>query len=328
MRRETVARDERAWRGRIVAALAVAATVVVGAGGAWRVVRAPHPVAAASPPAARVASASGAVLLSHQGITKALGALGDATIAPEDDVATSDDAKARLVLDSGATVELVAATQVHLRAGRPKNERIKLLAGEIAVHVPKLGTDESFRVETPDAEVAVHGTSFVVTVDHARTHVRVTEGIVSVRQGESTTFVHPGEAWPAPAPPVASPDSAPPVVSTPPPSTSSPAPLPAGSHGSAKRAAVDASTLAEQNSILQRALDERRHGDDAHAIQDIDLLLARYPKSPLAQEARVERFRALERMGQHARAVADARRYLADFSGGFATDEAKALILR
>jgi outer membrane protein assembly factor BamD (BamD/ComL family) len=88
------------------------------------------------------------------------------------------------------------------------------------------------------------------------------------------------------------------------------------------------STLAEQNKLLQQALDARRRGDETHAIESLDTLLTRYPSSPLTQEARVEKFRALEARSNHSRAVVEAQRYLADYPAGFAVNEAKALISR
>jgi hypothetical protein len=217
-----------------------------------------------------------------------------------------------MVLEGGATVELVADTRVRVRAAHA--ERIGITVGEIAVHVPKLGPDESFRVETPDAEVTVHGTSFVVAVHDGKTRVTVSEGVVTVKSGTGEALLHAGDAWPAPESHAVAPV---------------PAPAPAKSVAAAtSRPRPDPSTLDDQNRLLQRALASRRQGDDAHALVELDALLTRYPGSPLAQEARVEKFRALERMGQHAKAVGEARRYLADYPNGFAADEAKALALR
>lgn len=90
----------------------------------------------------------------------------------------------------------------------------------------------------------------------------------------------------------------------------------------------DTSTLADQNALLQTALDARRHGDDAAAIASLDKLISKYPHSPLLQDARVERMRALEKSGRHADAVSEAGRYLADFPTGYARDEAKALVVK
>src|SRR5262249_4459 len=99
-------------------------------------------------------------------------------------------------------------------------------------------------------------------------------------------------------------------------------------NGARPLARQEASTLAEQNRLLQQGLDARRRGDDTRALESFDKLLSRYPRSPLVQEARVEKFRALEHRGDHPRAGREGQRYLADYPTGFATNEAKALISR
>lgn len=88
-----------------------------------------------------------------------------------------------------------------------------------------------------------------------------------------------------------------------------------------------ASTLAQENDLYAAASSAARSGNDVLAVSDLSSLLSRYPASPLAQNARVDRFRALARLGRKQEAVAQARRYLADYPNGFARDEAKALVL-
>ena len=63
-------------------------------------------------------------------------------------------------------------------------------------------------------------------------------------------------------------------------------------------ASSDVSTLSEQNRLLAAALDARRRNDDAKAIVFLNELLRKYPSSPLAEDARVERLRCVERLGQ------------------------------
>jgi outer membrane protein assembly factor BamD (BamD/ComL family) len=92
-------------------------------------------------------------------------------------------------------------------------------------------------------------------------------------------------------------------------------------------ALADASTLAEQNLLFRRAVDARNEGEDERAVKHFDALLGKYPKSALAQEARVERFRALKRLGRNREAAREARRYLMDHTNGFAKDEARGLAL-
>ena len=60
----------------------------------------------------------------------------------------------------------------------------------------------------------------------------------------------------------------------------------------------EVSTLSDQNRLLAAALDARTRNDDAKAIVFLNELLHKYPSSPLAEEARVERLRCLERLGQ------------------------------
>jgi outer membrane protein assembly factor BamD (BamD/ComL family) len=92
--------------------------------------------------------------------------------------------------------------------------------------------------------------------------------------------------------------------------------------------AAESSTLAQENDLYAAASRAAREGNDALAVSTLSTLLSRYPSSPLVQNARVDRFRALSRSGRSAEAVAAARRYLADYPNGFARDEAKALVLQ
>jgi outer membrane protein assembly factor BamD (BamD/ComL family) len=68
-------------------------------------------------------------------------------------------------------------------------------------------------------------------------------------------------------------------------------------------------------------------GSYALAIAELERLLTLYPSSTLAQNARVEHFRALKHLGRSAEARSAALRYLSDYPSGFARDEARALAL-
>lgn len=52
--------------------------------------------------------------------------------------------------------------------------------------------------------------------------------------------------------------------------------------------------LTEQNRLFQAFLDARHAHDDARAVHYLDELLKRYPRSPLADQARTARVRTLE----------------------------------
>jgi hypothetical protein len=111
---------------------------------------------------------------------------------------------------------------------------------------------------------------------------------------------------------------------------SSETPAPDRTHaaeGTGARPAGDSDALAQQNGLMQTALAARSNGDHAQAVRLLDELLRRHPSSPLIESARVERFRSLRRLGRHAEASREARRYLASYARGFARDEARRLIL-
>jgi hypothetical protein len=319
-------RERARRRARWLGGLALAASIALAVGAGWRIRGGRAPVASVPPPVfpAHVAQSTGTVLVVHAGATTVIPASNrDAPLESGDAVVTTPGGTARVALASGAVVEVAPSTQLSfaIPADAVHDERLSLSAGQTSAHVPQLGAGESFEVVTPDAEVIGRGTGFVVSVRSEgtpRTHVSVGEGFVLVRHAGQEFRVAAGEEWPAreaaaQAPPPAAP-SAPTAAQAP---SSSPA--------ASLRAP---STLGDQNALLQSALDARRAGDDAQAVTLLEQLLTRYPASPLAQEAHVERFRALERMGRHPAAVSAARLYLVAFPNGFARDEAKAIVLR
>jgi hypothetical protein len=71
----------------------------------------------------------------------------------------------------------------------------------------------------------------------------------------------------------------------------------------------------------------KQRGDDDRVVRELDVLMQRYSDSPLAPDARVERFRALKRLGRTAEAARSARRYLAEQPDGFAREEARDVAL-
>lgn len=311
--------------------LAAAAALLLMMGG-WGLVRrgTQRPVAHAADVhgAATLALAPGGTLLGQAGGERA--AVAGGALAPGDTLHTTGGA-ARLVLSSGAEVAVADATELRYEAPQAAgwmHESLRLDDGRVDVHVPKLPAGGTFDVMTPDAVVEVHGTRFSVIVDHGATQVAVTEGRVEVRSRGTSTMLGAGDHWasrraePAQAVPVAPPS---PSVAAPQAVAAAPAGRPAAPVAAAPPAA--ASTLAQQNRLFQQAMDARRRGDDRRAVAILDQLLARFPGSPLAEDARVERFRALKRLGQGNDASREARRYLADHPEGFARDEARDVAL-
>ena len=298
-------RSRAARRRRVAVSVSVAAAVLLAVGAATqlRLRDAAVAIGGAAPSAAHLREVSGEIIVADgRGAPRSLDA--ERALRAGDTVTTAAFAHAHLVLESGVSIEAASATAISL--GEPLDpatghldEEIRLGKGQVFVEVPRRTAGASFRVRTPSAEVVVHGTSFVVQVCDrcggaiGDTAVKVSEGVVAVRQGGKETLVAAGEQWPSRAADEAEEGkaSAPGDRAPPPPSTiASPARSAAG------KAAE--STLAEQNRIYQGALEARRRGDDARTLAMLDDLLARYPRSPLAQEARVERLRCLARLGQ------------------------------
>ena len=218
-------------------------------------------------------------------------------------------------------------------------------------------------VQTPDAMVLVHGTRFTVTVDPAGpsgagtvTTVQVSHGVVSVMQeGSERARLRAGQSWssrPSPATrraadePAASAgevDDAPrKAISLPANASRSARAASAGSRRKAlvtlpqrggaaeepaQEQAVVSSTLQEENRLFRLAVDARNRGDDSSAVRQFGQLLSKYPESALAQEAKVEQFRALKRLGRARDAAREARRYLIEHGNGFAEEEARDVAL-
>jgi hypothetical protein len=167
----------------------------------------------------------------------------------------------------------------------------RLARGAVSAHVTKLKAGERFVIDTPDAEVEVRGTRFQVTVvpgDEACgrgvvTRVAVSEGVVVVRSLGQEVRVDAGHHWPLdcsertilaerPAPERAT-------------ASVKHVPAHASSVKSTPAESVSASTLATENDLFSAALKAGRAGDHREAAELLDVLLARFPQSPLRQSA-------------------------------------------
>ncbi len=233
----------------------------------------------------------------------------------------------------GARISVGGASELRLKGGQQPDtvERVELARGSIRVKVPKLGPRRQFRVSTPDTLVIVHGTEFRVTVHAAaagrtNTEVEVLSGRVEVRKKQTVEFLDAGGAWSSrdeAAPPARSSESKGR-------SKSSASPEPGGEAARSTKATskqVDArdGRLARANALLTSALEAARNGKDELALARLEELLRRYPDSPVADNARVERFRALRRLGREQDAARAASGYLKGDPDGLARDEAREL---
>jgi hypothetical protein len=194
----------------------------------------------------------------------------------------------------GTTITLQPRSD--LRLLRADAQRwLRLASGDVSVHVAKLGADERFVIVTPDAEVEVRGTRFHVAIappDGAcggtATRVVVDEGVVVVRASGRTTRLEAGTRWPSGC-----------AAESP---AAAPAPPSSPSAGVSKRLSKGAppwpreevsapSTLATENDLFGAALKAERAGDLRAAAQLLEVLIARFPGSPLKESAEKARAR-------------------------------------
>lgn len=325
------ARERRAQRLRWASVLAVAAVVVLGLGlGSFGLLRRAPEVAEASPNIGSVQAVSGTLVLTQHGRSRVVSQGENPGLAAGDAISTAPDGSARLRTERSVT-DVAPATKLRLNGVSPAEERLHLAIGRIQLNVePRPDVRRTVVVETPDAEVVVHGTVFSVAVDSRGgvevTRVRVDEGAVSVLHRGERVLITGGQEWssaakPKPAAePSAEPAAEPRVEARRALRTKAPS----------RRAAAppaDASTLAEENRLFLTAVEARNRGDDRAAVELFGAMLAKYPSGKLAEEARIERMRALNRLGESAKAAAEARRYLARHATGFARDEARSTAL-
>src|SRR6187551_3514672 len=94
--------------------------------------------------------------------------------------------------------------------------------------------------------------------------------------------------------------------------------------GSPPRAMEQKSTLTEANDLFAAGVALRRQGDSEGALRSHQALIVRFPASPLAENALVERMRILSR-ARDARARHEAELYLSRYPRGFAANEARTL---
>ena len=246
-------------------------------------------------------------------------------------VKTDAGSSVHLQTSLGARISVGGSSELRLAAGQHSKaaERVELAFGSIRVKVPKLGPHRQFRVSTPDTLVIVHGTEFSVSVrkdGHGRpnTLVEVTSGRVEVRNKQAVEFLDAGAAWssdkvsalaPAASARTPEPTSTPRAFRKTVPNTAA----------EPTQAAPPIGDLARANSLLRSALEASRQGHDEQALGLLDELLRRFPDSPVADNAKVERFRILKRLGREREAASEASGYLESDPDGFARDEARLL---
>jgi hypothetical protein len=297
--------------------------------------REPAPVASVQASIAGVEAVSGTLVLSHNGRARVVLPGEEPVLSAGDAVSTAADGSAKLRTER-SLVEVSPATQLKMTSASNAEERMQLSSGRIDLRVERRADPSRIVVvETPDSEVVVHGTIFSVTVDSKSgvnvTRVRVEEGAVSVLHHGERALLTTGQDWSSAVQPKSPPEAAPavePVRALEPPAEPRRA-----SRGRSVRQAlrpatpVESGTLKEENRMFQLALEARNRGDDRAAVDLFAALLSKFPAAKLAEEARIERMRALSRLGDASKAAAEARRYLARHASGFAREEARSTAL-
>jgi ferric-dicitrate binding protein FerR (iron transport regulator) len=241
------------------------------------------------------------------------------TLVPGSRVVAAKTARVLLAFSTGTSAVVEEGGDVTLDS-LGSTPQLRLDSGSIDLHVAKQGPSQQLVVRTLDAEVDVQGTQFRVAVvpsDAAcgagtTTRVTVADGAVLVRHAGVETRVSAGEQWPSGCGSGAS-------------AQSSVAPSSAVAVAHAAPTPSTVSTLGEQNDMFAKAIAAKRRGDTGSALAGFDRFLSRYPGSPLAESAAVERLRLL-RASDPSRAAAAARSYLARYPKGFAHAEAEAIV--
>ncbi len=320
-------RRRKLWRRKLVAALSVAAAALCLFGAA-RLLMSRHVGSHAI--ATRTLSSDVRALSGMVTLVNGAGpsAVSESSIEVGDALSTAADGRAELRLTDLVLAEIDGSSELSMVTPTTSAHRLRLDRGRLRAKVnDRPSAAPKLVVETPNVDVVVTGTVFQVDVTRDGgptefvTTVSVTKGRVVVRRGtEQVAAVTSGQSW-------SSGSTAPTAVRGPEPDSRTASIAPRPGHAVSAHS-LRPGTLAEENSLFQNAVDARNHGDDRSEAEHLGSLLNRFPGSPLAGEARVERMRALQRTGQAAEAAREARRYLAEYPEGFARDEARRIVMQ
>jgi hypothetical protein len=203
------------------------------------------------------------------------------------------DRPANLATKDGSGIDVQPHSDLQLLRADAER-RIQLGVGAVEVHVTKLTAGQRFVIETPDAEVEVRGTRFRVSIvpavddcgDGTVTRVSVTEGVVVVRSSGLEFRVGAGRRWPTEC---GEPDVPAQLVPSAVRGAASLRHLRKTSSLPASALEESTSTLATENDLFGAALKAESAGDGRAAVQLLDVLLARFPTSPLKESAALKR---------------------------------------
>ena len=153
-----------------------------------------------TPVEARIASVSGAALVSNGGQVPTSAKRGD-VLFPGEEIDTRGGGHLSIELTDGSLVLVRPGSRVLLKDFRAANtlrELFEVLLGRVRVKINHFGGKPNpYRINSPTASIAVRGTEFSVAVNGAGdTEVIVYEGLVevtSLSNPQNKVLVHPGQ---------------------------------------------------------------------------------------------------------------------------------------
>jgi hypothetical protein len=256
---------------------------------------------------------------------------GDQVFAPRTaSVTFGDTGGTQLTLEPGGMLTVLESSATR---------RFSVRRGAVVARVHKLAAGERFIIETPDAEIEVHGTEFRVAfgepeavpcsgfgpAEAIATRVSVSAGVVTVKWAGDEQRLLPGDEWPPRCPAATAPP--------PPAELERPAVAPArAAHHRAAKPAITAqreptmSALEAQNNLFVAAVRARREGRTDQALVLFNRFIRDYPAASLFEGALAQKMRLLAATRDRTGAAATARQYLGRFPEGFAQDEARTLL--
>lgn len=239
---------------------------------------------------------------------------------------------AALQLSTGTSMNLAGQTSFRVDS-QGTLQRFSLQRGELVAHVAKLTGAQRFIVDTPDTEIEVRGTRFRLRVveqgeacgNGTRTRLEVSEGAVEVRVASLAAIsVKAGEIWPTDCQGTVAPAVTPALQAASTRAGGAPArPEPRAAAPVPVHEPERSSALTPQNDLFAEGVARSRQGDTGGALRSYSELMSRFPSSPLAENAMVQRMRLL---AGSAEGRAEARRYVARYPRGFAVEEANKLL--
>jgi hypothetical protein len=278
-------------RARVGAALALAASFALATwgGAAWwkrggTIIR----------PGIEVVALRGSVVASPGAKSKGLSVGQPTTLSPEGTLETSHNGGARIQAGGGLEIDLLENTKVSLDQldAVGVSPALRLERGRVRC-VIEHQAGRTFSVVTSAARVIDVGTTFSVSVDNGerglRTFVHVEEGEVLVQFAGGESRVTAAQSWTSESEsskptPVAKPASV---------AAAEPSSRPGPRRELVKRRPE---TLEAETRLLRRGLASEQTGDLQGAVTAFETLVARYPDSQLASDARAALLRVKGRL--------------------------------